>query len=236
MGSAHEALEHAEHAQHGAHGDSFDKRVAMTMAIVAACLASVSLLSHRGHNETILYQAQASTLHTQASDMWNFYQAKNIRTHEYTAFAALMDSMSKEVLLDEKASKAKAYWISKAKSYEEKDLPKLKKDAEVLVEKAREQEHLSHKAHGQVNFFDGGELFIELALVLCSIAVLTKLRAFWLIGIASCALGVAIAVVPFTPLWATFDKHDSHDHGHDHAPSTAPAAPTTAPGAGHGGH
>lgn len=233
MGGAHEALEHAEHAQHSAHSaDPFDKRVAMTMAMVAACLASVSLLSHRGHNETILHQAQASTLHTQASDMWNFYQAKNIRTHEYTAFAALMDSLSKEVLLDEKARSAKAYWQSKAKTYEEKDLPKLKKEAEQLVEKAHEQEHLSHAAHKQVNFFDAGELFIELALVLCSIAVLTKLRSFWMVGIGICLLGVVIAVIPFTPIWARLNP-DDESHGHA-PPSTAPETPGK--GHGSGGH
>ena len=41
-----EHLEHAEHAQHAAH-NPFDRRVAMSMAIVAAVLACVAMLSHR---------------------------------------------------------------------------------------------------------------------------------------------------------------------------------------------
>src|SRR6516162_8498547 len=106
MGGTHEALEHAEHVQHQAH-DPFDKRVAMTMAVVAACLASVTLLSHREHNQTILEQAEATTLHTQASDQWNFYQAKNIRTHEYNAMAQLLSAFKSDALQEDAAQKAR---------------------------------------------------------------------------------------------------------------------------------
>lgn len=225
MGGTHEALEHAEHAQHHAH-DPFDKKVAMTMAIVAACLASVTLASHREHNQTILEQAQATTLHTRESDMWNFYQAKNIRTHEYNAFAALVGSLSKEAVVEEKASKAKEYWEKKAKTYEDKDLKDLKRDAEKLKAEATEHEHLSHLAHKRSNFFDGGELLIELALVICSISLLTKMRGFWYSGIALCAAGVAVAVIPFTPLWNTFMGHDDHsEHGGRPPAATAPETP-----------
>ena len=45
------AMEHAEHAVHAAH-DPFDRRVSMTIAIVAAALACITMLSHRAHNAT----------------------------------------------------------------------------------------------------------------------------------------------------------------------------------------
>jgi hypothetical protein len=226
MGGTHEALEHAEHVQHQAH-DPFDKRVAMTMAVVAACLASVTLLSHREHNTTILEQAEATTLHSKASDDWNFYQAKNIRTHEYKAFAALVDSLSKDALSEEKATKAKQAWLGKAKTYEEKDLPDLMDKAKNRVEQATQHENLSHESHRRANFFDGGELFIELALVLCSIAILTKMRGFWYSGIAICVFGVAVAVLPFTPVWSWFTGSGGHGaHGdHDPPPASAPETP-----------
>src|SRR4051794_35048018 len=96
-------MEHAEHATHAAH-NPFDRRVSMTIAIVAAVLACITMLSHRAHNSTLLYQAEANRLlsvanhqlaevnryqmaanikHTQATDQWNFFQAKNIRNHQY---------------------------------------------------------------------------------------------------------------------------------------------------------
>ena len=78
-------LEHAEHTQHHAH-DPFDRRVALTMAIIAAILAGVTLLSHRGHTETLRLSTQSNIHHTQATDQWNLYQAKNIRSYEFQAF------------------------------------------------------------------------------------------------------------------------------------------------------
>jgi hypothetical protein len=221
MGGTHEALEHAEHAQHQAH-DPFDKRVAMTMAVVAACLASVTLLSHREHNQTILEQAEATTLHTQASDQWNFYQAKNIRTHEYNAMAQLLSAFKSDALQEDAAQKAREDWLGQAKRYKDKDLKEIKGEAERLTAEARKHEHLSHEAHSRTNFFDGGELFIELALVLCSIAILTKLRGFWYGGIAICVVGVVVAIVPFTALWARLASHGEHG---DHPPTSSPETP-----------
>jgi len=224
MSNTHEHLEHAEHAQHHSL-DPFDKRVAMTMAVVAACLASVAVIGHREHNQTILEQAQAATDHTQASDMWNFYQAKNIRTHEYNAFAALVGSLNKESVVEEKAKKAKDYWETKAKTYEKEDLPKLKKEAEDLVASAKSHEHLSHLSHAKTDFFDGGHLFIDLALVICSIAILTKMRVFWYSGMVLCAVGIVIAALGFTTLPETMSSHGHKEHKSDAPASTAPESP-----------
>src|SRR5690242_13805781 len=86
-----EHLEHAEHAQHHAH-DPFARGVAVSMAIIAALLAVVTLLSHRGHTETVRLQAEANSIqtegahletmsnvkHTEWADHYAWYQAKKI--------------------------------------------------------------------------------------------------------------------------------------------------------------
>src|SRR5262245_15732413 len=77
-----EHLEHVEHQQHAAL-NPFDKRVAMTLAIVAACLAAMTMLGHRAHNETLRLRIEASDKRTQAANQWAYYQAKNIRRHAY---------------------------------------------------------------------------------------------------------------------------------------------------------
>ena len=64
-----ELREHAEHAQ-----NPFDKRVAATMAIIAAGLAVVSVLGHIATTEEMLKQQKAS-------DQWSYYQAKSIRRY-----------------------------------------------------------------------------------------------------------------------------------------------------------
>src|SRR5262245_51478194 len=75
-------LEETEHAQHAAH-DPFDKRVAMTMAIVAAVLACVTMLSHRAHNRTLQLQLKATDEFTMASNTWNQFQSQKNRQYLY---------------------------------------------------------------------------------------------------------------------------------------------------------
>jgi hypothetical protein len=177
-------VEEAEHAQHAAR-DPFDRRVALSMAIVAAALASVTLLSHRSHNEVTVKK-------TEESDAWNYYQAKKNRSYMYAADAELLGALSKEAPDSEaggKTAKLIKEWKEKVKSYDS-DAEKRQKEAEGL-------QHEGRRAHNSSNFFDLGELGIELALVLCSVALLAKRQAFWLIGISVGALGFIVAMGGF---------------------------------------
>lgn len=192
-----EKLEHAEHQQHAVH-DPFDRRVAMTMAIVAATLATVTLLSHRAHNETLSYQTEAAIQQNRVTNHWGYYQAKNIRRHEYQAYDQISSFVATAPDQEEAARKARKDW-AKAVSKYKKELPEMEKQGH---EKEEEVEHLmekSHAAHYQANFFDGGELGIEMALILCSIALLTKRRAFWYSGIAFGLVGAVVAALGFLP-------------------------------------
>jgi len=67
---ADELKEHAEHAR-----EPFEKRVAATMAIIAAALAVVSVAGQICTTEELLLQQKAS-------DQWAFYQAKSERRYE----------------------------------------------------------------------------------------------------------------------------------------------------------
>jgi hypothetical protein len=105
-GHAHEEADHAEHHSH----DPFDKRVALSMVVIAALLAGVKLLGHRAHTETLRLRIEAGDLRTQAdtahtragvektqaaaastkaSNRWAFYQAKKLRQHFYEAIGQL---------------------------------------------------------------------------------------------------------------------------------------------------
>lgn len=59
-------IEHAEHAAHAVH-DNFNKQVTMSIAIVAAVLAAVTMLGHRAHNDTLRLQGEALDFQTKAS-------------------------------------------------------------------------------------------------------------------------------------------------------------------------
>lgn len=208
-------LQHAEHVHHAAL-NPFDRQVAMTMAIIAAGLAGVTLLSHRGHNDTLGLETEANILHTKAnishtraSDMWGFYQAKNIRSHEFQAYlmmAAFLPSDAGTAAAKEKALK---YWSDQVEKYEGRkgqdaragelaeimrEARTLEAEAQSLQKEAQTKEHESHLVHHSVNWIDFGHLGLELALVLCSVAILAKVRFFWFGGIGVALVGAVLAL------------------------------------------
>jgi hypothetical protein len=224
MSNTHEHLEQAEHAEHHAH-DPFDRRVAVTMAIVAACLAGISMIGHRTHNLVLQHQGDANRLRTEAaaaevekSNLFAWYQSKRNRQSQYETAAGLAkivpgaDDVRKKLIED---------WERQAKSYSEptKDhdsLPELRvrgdeagKRAEKLhAEAVKFREEADH-VHHQANRLDIAHFGSELGLVLCSIALLTKRKGFWYFGMLAAVLALAVTGSAY------MIPHD------DHPPTTA---------------
>jgi Domain of unknown function (DUF4337) len=69
MPEAHEQVEHAEHIEHAG---GINKKIALVIAVMALFLAFSEVLGKSA-------QTEAVNLNIQASDLWNFFQAKNIR-------------------------------------------------------------------------------------------------------------------------------------------------------------
>ena len=227
MANTHEHLEHAEHAEHLA-ADPFNQRVAVSIAIVAALLAGISMLGHRKHNEVLQLQgdanrltAEGSILHTQATDKWGEYQAVNIRDHGYEFAGNLMRELSKG-----KPELGPALKTAIAKSDDQhgkytKRLPGLQKDAEKLthagedkVKHAIQKMDESHHAHAQANLLDFGHLGSEIGIVLCSLALLTKRKVFWYGGVLAAAVAIGLVV------WAQVLPSHPHDHPQGEIEST----------------
>jgi hypothetical protein len=202
--SNEELMEQAEHAR-----SSFDRSVAMTMAIIAAVLAWVTMMSHRAHNETLMLQndsnrmrTEANIFHTRASDQWNYYQAKKIRTYQTQAYLEILPLIAKGPSSDSTKNSANltGQWSAQLRKYET-ELPQLQSQAEALAKKAQEleasaEEKLkeSHHVHERAYRYDLSELGVEIALVLCSLAVLSKQAGLWYSGIAVGVAGFAVAV------------------------------------------
>lgn len=202
-------LQEAEHVQHQAH-NPFDRRVAMTMAILAALLAGVTLQSHRTHNQTLLFQnhAQQQMIKsndsiTEESNKWGYYQAKKNRQYLYEACGDLLAVGGKDANKPEAAQQAEKLidgWKSRASRYET-DSKQIEGEARDLHEHAKEYEHEAEKfhqkaeeIHHKADRFDLGHLGLDLALVFCSVAVLTKQRGFWITGIIVGAAGALVAL------------------------------------------
>src|SRR2546421_12261176 len=166
------------HTHHGEHGENpLILPVSLTMSILAVLVAVATLFGHRAHTEELLLQSQAT-------DQWAYYQAKNIRLHEMQAVADMLGALAPQD--KEKTASVREKYVKEVERYEG--------DKEDISEKAKELESerdlISHRA----DRFDGGEALLEVGLVICSITLLTKRRAFWFGGIFVGALGVIMAL------------------------------------------
>ena len=164
--SAHEEVEeHIHHAQ-----DPFDKRVAGSMAIIAALLAIVSVLGQHFNTETLLNQQLAS-------DQWAYYQAKDIRRYIAQATADNFHQV--------KADSAAERYV--------KDSSRYKADTEHISEKARDFEKERDNNGRRANRFHFGEVFLEMAIVFSSLSILSRRRQLFWAGILFACIGVAVA-------------------------------------------
>jgi len=150
--------------------------VSLTMSILAVLVAGATLLGHRAHTEELLLQ-------TRATDQWAYYQAKNIRLHEMQGIADLLGALAPSERKETLAVREKYL----------KEVERYTNDKEDISEKAKELENERDLMSRRADRFDGGEALIEVGLVICSITLLTKRRAFWLAGMIVGALGVAMA-------------------------------------------
>jgi hypothetical protein len=151
--------------------------VSLTMSILAVLVAGATLLGHRAHTEELLLQSQAT-------DQWAYYQAKNIRLHEMQGIADLLDALAPQEKKETAAVREK--YVKQVERYQS--------DKEDISEKAKELEKERDVISRRADRFDGGEALIEVGLVICSITMMTRRRAFWFGGMLVAAFGVIMAL------------------------------------------
>ena len=175
--SADELEELKEHAEK-AREDRSLAAVSLTMAVLAVCVAVVSLLGHRAHTEEVVLQAKAS-------DQWAYYQAKSIREHEdvlFTELAAVVasnDATAAAKVCQKFEQEAERYKHDKDEIKGEAD----KLEGEVILEQRR------------ADRYDLAEVFLEIGLVVTSITLLSGRRIFWHLGIVLGVVGFVVAVM-----------------------------------------
>jgi len=167
-----ELHEHAEHARE--HPNLAP--ITITMAIVAVLVATVSLLGHRTSTEEVILQ-------NKVTDQWSYYQAKNIRLHTDELFADLAG------VVTSKDAEAGAKLQEKVRA----EVERYKDEKKELEAKAHEYEHEFALTHRKTDRFDLSEVFLEIALVITSITLLSGRRIFWHLGLLMAAIGIFVA-------------------------------------------
>jgi hypothetical protein len=178
---AHEAME-----EHASHADPWGRRVAVLVSVLAAVLAMAGVGAKSSQNAYL-------TLHIALSNDWAFYQAKNdravIRTSEADVLASLPNA-------GDPAIQAR---IKDAKEYNDRmrDDPKGGEGMKQLAVRAKEEEAARDEAQHRYHIYEYAVGALEIAIVLASVSVITRIRPLTygaaVIGAAAAATSLGIA-------------------------------------------
>jgi ABC-type nickel/cobalt efflux system permease component RcnA len=177
-------IEHEEHGKGGGHGgghDSINKRIALVISVLALVLAG---------SETLGKSAQTSALNFQieASNLWNFFQAKNIRRT-----AIIVATESAKIDLATAPDEARKTLIAKQIDEWNKTSARYRSEPEAaegkgegtveLARRAKEMEHDRDIALNKYHYFEFASAALQIGIVLCSAAVITGMIVLvWVAG------------------------------------------------------
>jgi|SRR5712692_10773248 len=163
----HEVHEQVEKA----HGKQ-QKGIGLTTAVVAVLLAIATMLANRANTQKVV-------LETKIADWWAYAHSNDTNARIY---------MANERIAQLHGEKEAAEEFHKLYEGQRKDSD----EARVMAQKLEKDSDLQgRKAHS----CEIAELFLEVSIVLCSIALLTELTLFWRLSFLSTAAGIGLIAI-----------------------------------------
>ena len=163
---------HEHEVEHHAQRNGLAAYVAIFTAILASIGAIVSYQGGATQNEAILFKNEAVLKKTQASDQWNFYQAKSSKGHLMELAAELAPLEKRE------------YYKNQLEKYE-KEKKEIKIKAEELEAESAQANIQSEHVMSPHHKLAQAMTLIQIAISLASITVLTQKK--WLFSLAALA-------------------------------------------------
>ena len=190
---AHKAIEETHERTEHAHSGA-SRNILLLAALIALIAAIASLFANQRATAALQAKNDAILAQAKASDGYNFYQARSIKSKIYDA--ALISTPG--------LSAAAKKQLSDASKHEARDQKKLLADAqasetqvEVNLQKSEELMHSHEILEAAVTFF-------EVAIAITSIAGITNSRLLLVAGLCAAAIGIALAIWGFLPAPGTY--------------------------------
>jgi hypothetical protein len=181
-----EAHEHAEHAEHAAHENNpFISLVSITIALLAVIAAVTGSLETIEDGSAIIDANKAVLAQDQATDQWDFFQAKSLKKHMYTIAS-----------LGGGANADKFAAIAKKEGQDadgvQAEAKKLEGERETLLAESRAHEERHHR-------LSLGATLLEIGIAIATIAIITRHKLTWALSGVLGLVGAAVAVLAFLP-------------------------------------
>ena len=175
---AHEAIE-----EHEKHSDPWTRRVAVLISALAAVLAMTEIGGKAAQNAYLAH-------HIALSNDWSFYQAKNLRAVMRTSEADLLASLPNA---QDPAIQAR---MKEAQTYSERmrDDPQGGEGMKQLAATAQDEEVRRNEAEHRYHSYEYSVGALEIAIVLASVSVVTRIRG---LTYAAAVIGALAAAASF---------------------------------------
>jgi len=179
-----EAHEHAEHAEHAAHAhDPFINRVSITIAVLAVLAATVGSLETIEAGGAITSASEAVLSQDKATDIWGEYQADSLKKHMYGIAADTGGPKAEKYAETGKEEAAKQAELKKQAQEDEAERDK-------LLAASRTHEHRHH-------WLTAAATLLEIGIAICTVAIITRRKAFWLGSVGLGLVGLVVAALGF---------------------------------------
>jgi Domain of unknown function (DUF4337) len=197
MSEISEAIEKAKEGGLIEGGEGFNKKAAMVIAVLALFLSFSETLGKGA-------QTEVTTKNIEASDLWGFFQAKNIRMTQITTAAEAM-AVTAAGTTDPAAKAAMQKQIDAWKRNVERIDTEAKTGRKDIEEQAKAAEEERDLATAKYHHYELSSAAFQVGIVLASAAVITGMVAlvwlaglFGVVGLGLGALGLlAPHAVPF---------------------------------------
>jgi hypothetical protein len=197
MSEISEAIEKAKEGEKIEIGEGFNRKVALVIAILALFLAFSETLGKSA-------QTEVTTKNIEASDLWGFFQAKNIRMTQITTAAEEM-TVAAAGATDPAAKDAMQKQIDAWKKNVERIDTEPKTGRKDIEEQAKHAEEERDLSTAKYHHYELSSAAFQVGIVLASAAVITGMAGLaWLagllgvVGLGLLALGLfAPHAVPF---------------------------------------
>jgi ElaB/YqjD/DUF883 family membrane-anchored ribosome-binding protein len=171
---------HEEVLEESIERESFGARLAVMTAIMATAGAILSYEAGLTLSEALMAKNEASIHKTEASDQWNFYQAKGNK--ENLAVLAAKLTTGEDRLVNQ----------AEAKRYEQ-EKAQIKKTAESFEQNSRAADEKSEKYMHAHHLWATSTTAMQIGISLAAIALLTRRKWLQYASLACAISGLAIA-------------------------------------------
>jgi len=155
--------------------------LALTTVILAVC-ATLSTFKGGG------YSTRSVMSQTQASDQWAYFQSKSIKSYIYEM---QFDKLELELKTGGKSFSpaVTAEYIKRIEDYSQK-IKKYDAEKDAIQKEARRFEEIRNDAQKHSQIFGVAVIYLQIAILLSSIAALIKKRNIWFLGVGVGLVGI----------------------------------------------